>query len=551
MQQAEVIKRLEHPLNNGAITRGIMHGERLRFHSDVILSLSDTVGGYLPAFKKWVNELLPEDKYDRFLQLLTFPLPTNELVDSIYKNLARVFEGENKVVDISLKDETKAEAFEETFCHEDFIKKAFRAIKANIDTVIVCDAPAEQNGTTPEPYYYFVDISNVIDISVTDDEITFIAYKNGEIVVVLDDEFVRTYSHIDGKYRLLTETANMLKKVPARMLWSDKLRTDNDINAKSPLTPVLGKLDKLLFDMVSRDYAEMYGKYPILVSYEIATDYSTGKKDATNKGKGNHLLGAGSNIENPAPTGKDEPDLNLNAVRFVNADPAVLKFIDDRIKSDADGIFTSVVGTGGEPVNDQAKNQKQIQAGFESKLDVLTKLKYNFEEAEEWLVETLAEMQFGAEFGSCEIDYGTEFYLVTSNEILTDICESKSKGAPDGVVMDMTQRYFNAKYKTDEDSRKRAEILRDLDPFPSSTTKEIFELYKLNPALVGVDKMYLKVHFEELVQRFERENVPLVNFGTVYDYREKIQVITAKLLQYVTENNDTSKQETQLPNPAE
>lgn len=539
MLQSEVLKRINEPKNGNAISRGVIHGQRLRFHNDVTLTYADTLATYLSTFKAWVASILPADKYDRFLSLMTFPIATNELTETIYKNLSRVFEGENRIMKATFKDKAESEEFAGYFNHEKFQKAAFRAIQSNIDTIVVCDAPSEQEGELSEPYYNFVDISQVIDIDICDNEIELIIFKNEGKIIAMDSEFIRVF---DKDHRMTAETINTLGYTPARMLWGDLLRTDTEINRKSPLTSVLSKLDKLLFDLVSRDYAELYGKYPILVAYEIQKDYSTGKDDAENNGKGNRLFGPGTIIETPPPGSKDEVDLNANAVRFINVDENVLKFIDDRIRADADDIFRSVVGTGGDPVNDQAKNEKQIQAGFESKQDVINSLKKNFEEIHKWTLETIARMQYGDKFMGCEIDYGTEFYLISPNEILKSIGDARALNVPDTVVMDMTRRYFNSKYKTDADSRKRADVIRDIDPFPSNTSLEIFEIYKASPEIIGTEKMYLKVHFEELINRFERENVSLENFGKPYEYYKKIEIIKTQILVYVNEAINTSQQ---------
>lgn len=548
MTTPEVIERLQNPVNKTAIARGIVHGQRLRFHNDVTLDLNDTIGGYLSMFRHWVSEILPADKYDRFCELMTFPLATNELVKTIYQNLERVFEAENKVIKLNFADKKMESEFISTFDHYAFQRKVFKAIQTNIDTIVICDAPVEKVNDYPDPYYYFIDIANVIDLDVTDNEVTFIAFRNGEKVVVYDAEFIRTFTEHEGEFTKTLETPNLLKRVPARMMWSDLLRSGNEINRKSPLTNVLGKLDKWLFDTISRDYAELYGKYPILVTYEIQKEFDTGRDDAKNKGKGKHLKGPGSTIETPIPQSKEEVDLNINAVRFINADTTTLKFIDERLLSDRQQIFISVVGSDNDMKNEQAKNVKQIQAGFESKQDVLNGFKKNFEDIHQWVATTLAQIKYGEKFSGCEIDYGSEFYLIDPSDILVKIGTSKANNVPDQVIMDMTVQYFNSKYRTDSETRARMEILRDLDPFPSSNVTEIFALFAQNAEIVGREDLYLKTHFEELINRFERENVSLVDFGDVYSYREKINVIKQTLLTYVKEKFDPSKQDPIIPN---
>ena len=146
--QALVIK----PLNETAIRRGVYHSRRLRFHNDANLTYYDSVATYLPDFLLWVSKLLPADKYDRFKSLISYPLPTNELTESIWKNLARVFEGENRTIDIKVEDKSILEKFRGFFDNDDFQTKIFRTLQGDVDAVVICDMPQEGG----DPYYYFV-----------------------------------------------------------------------------------------------------------------------------------------------------------------------------------------------------------------------------------------------------------------------------------------------------------------------------------------------------------------------------------------------------------
>jgi len=543
--QALVIK----PLNETAIRRGVYHSRRLRFHNDANLTYYDSVATYLPDFLLWVSKLLPADKYDRFKSLISYPLPTNELTESIWKNLARVFEGENRTIDIKVEDKSILEKFRGFFDNDDFQTKIFRTLQGDVDAVVICDMPQEGG----DPYYYFVGSSSLIDISVNDDdEVEYVIFEDGaKNVVSMDDEWIRVF---DGTRRdqliLLREVPNPIGETPARMIWQDRMESDNNINHKSPITSVLGELDKLLFDMVSRDYAEMYGKYPILATYDIEQPFTgePSEQKSAKEGIGKQFLGAGSIVSSPPPTSKEEPDLNVNAVKFINADPEVLKFINLRIKEDWDRIFKSVVGDSGEVRNDAAKNEKQIESGFESKQDVITKIKYQFEEVNEWVIRTMCRMAFRDEFKDVECDYGTQFYLTDEYALLNSLAEAKDKKVPDAIISDITRQYFETKYRTDSETKKRMKIVLDIDPFPSKSIDDVFMIYQANPLLVGDDNMFIKLHLDALLQRFERENIPLVQFGNQFEYYRKIEIINETIRgYYAKQEGNTGKQKRKIP----
>jgi hypothetical protein len=545
MKVSEIQALVVKPRNASAIQRGLIHSRRLRFHSDATLNYYDALGTYLQDFLTWVGNLLPSDKFDRFKQLLTYPLATNELLENIWKNLARVFEGENRTIDIKFSDKSYLQEFRTFFDNDDFQLKAFRAVQSDIDSVMVCDLPSDGGF----PYFYFIPTSSLVDIDTDGDDVLYVIFRDGENhIVSMDPEYTRVF---DAKnlqnLRLIREVLNPIGRTPARMVWSERLTTDNDINRKSPITSILGDLDKLLFNIVSREYAEMYGKFPILSAYNVETEFQGNRADQkqNKEGEGKKFLGPGSIVTSTPPTSKDDPDLNVNPVRFINADPEILRFIDSRINDDKDKVFKSVVGDSGEVRNDAAKNEKQIESGFESRQDVINKLKYQFEELHEWAVKTMSQMAYGDAFLGCEVDYGSQFYLTDEYALLDSLSVAKDKRVPDAVVSDITRQYFETKYRADSQTKKRMKIVLDLDPFPSKSIEDVWGIYKESPVLIGDENMQIKMHLDALLQRFERENVPLVDFGNQFEYYEKINIINKTIRGYV---NDFSKQKQQLQN---
>ena len=67
---------------------------------------------------------------------------------------------------------------------------------------------------------------------------------------------------------------------------------------------------------------------------------------------------------------------------------------------------------------------------------------------------------------------------------------------------------------------------------------KLYEKELLNENLVK-----LKINFSTLVEKFERENINIIEFASNKPMREKIDIITNKLLEYVTENDTTGTAE--------
>jgi lipopolysaccharide export system protein LptA len=204
-----------------------------------------------------------------------------------------------------------------------------------------------------------------------------------------------------------------------------------------------------------------------------------------------------------------------------------------------------VVGDSGDIRNDAAKNEKQIISGFESKQDVITKIKYQFEELHEWVIETLCRMAYGDKFLDCEVDYGSQFYLTDEYALLDSLSVAKDKRVPDAVISDLTRQYFETKYRADSETKKRMRIVLDLDPYPSKSIEDVYAIYATSPQLIGDENMQIKLNLDSLLQRFERENVPLTQFGNQYEYYQKIDIINKTIRGYAKTNSVDSGQQEQ------
>jgi len=85
-------------------------------------------------------------------------------------------------------------------------------------------------------------------------------------------------------------------------------------------------------------------------------------------------------------------------------------------------------------------------------------------------------------------------------------------------------------------------ILGHLEPYKHYTISELMQLKGaelLDPVLLKI-----KVNFSRYIDRFERENVNILDFGSRADLKTKIESITKKLKTYVTEESTTIEGET-------
>ena len=68
--------------------------QRVRFHTETNISLFD-YNSSAQLFLDWVSQLLPKDKYNIFVHLFQYPLPTSAVIDDVYRELERVFYSRN------------------------------------------------------------------------------------------------------------------------------------------------------------------------------------------------------------------------------------------------------------------------------------------------------------------------------------------------------------------------------------------------------------------------------------------------------------------------
>ena len=79
-------------------------------------------------------------------------------------------------------------------------------MKTSVNSILVVDLPTEQLTDKPEPYFYWLDIANVIDYELNPDGVTFewLIFKQPDsVIAVFDDTSIRTYKTDESYSKLL------------------------------------------------------------------------------------------------------------------------------------------------------------------------------------------------------------------------------------------------------------------------------------------------------------------------------------------------------------
>lgn len=533
------------------LNRAIVHQNRLKFHTETEI-LKNELSPYINDFTAWIcttkPELLPKDKVDRFKQLLTCPLPTIQLTESINISLSRVFEGQDSFFRYDFDDDERKDDWEDYRDDEFWKEDGLQAMINAIDSVWVVDLPEEQEGEKPEPKNMFIDISNVIDLSCKrNGECQYVIFTIGDKLYVYDDESICKFEYKEGKIGdLLSEFFHELDYCPARMFWSELLKKGNSINRKAPLTNVLAELDWLLVHKTFKKWMDIANSYPILVSYQFeggiddfTKEDDKGRVEGQKKTLGGKFAGPGSIIQIPIPM-EGQPDLMSNPVAWVTPPVNSLEFHVTEDERLTDYIFKTTVGVEGEQSNDQAKNEKQVLASFENQSIILRRLAKNFEKIQTFAEKTMIALRYGEEI-KVSIDYGSKFFLKTAEDLMTE----KESMAGDDIMTDaVSSELIETKFRNDSGGKIRANVINDLDPLPGKSIEECIQIKDAG----GIDELAFKIkcNLMPFTRRFEREQLPIAQFMKEGEYRERVELILEEFKKYAGEFEE---KELEIVNP--
>lgn len=586
----EIRKRTSEQPRRNIIKLAVMHQNRLRLHSEVVPSTpalaswsyrgrqlavnQPLMHGHegitlaLNDFMAMVENLIPKDKFEVFKTLFRFPVITNEVLAVCYDKLSRIFDGRDpafsyQFANTELRDDWEWYRQEKLGEQNIWQSKGWDFFKTQINSVLIVDLPQEQEAGDryPQPYFYWLPIMDVIDYKADPQSgaMEWIMFRqDGDKIAVIDDASYRIFNSKDGTIgELESEAAHDLGYCPARFFWNEPVSLDKPDIKESPVTKELDRLDWYLFFAISKRQLDTYGNYPIYWGYEQSCDFHN---DETGdycdggflKNKQGHwhydsngllmpcpvcsqkrLVGAGSYIEVPVPhVDEGQPDLG-QPVGMLAVDSESLKYNQEEEKRLRTDLITAIVGTNEEITTRDALNEQQIKANFESQSTVLKRVKKGFEEAQKFVDDTCCRLRYGKAFLSSSINYGTEFYLFTSDELRERYKKAKEAGMSEADLDALLQQIIETEYRHNPQMMQRMIILSDLEPYRHLTRNEVQGLYE--KSLIPVEDLLIKFNFADFIKRFERENMNIIEFGAETDYDKKIGIIKEQLKAYASE----------------
>lgn len=566
---------LQKPSKRQVIQKAVNMQRRLRFHTETNIAVSD-INQPTTIFLQWVKTFLPKDKFNIFLQLFKFPLPTPAVVEDVYRELERVFYSRNSSSSYQFTDSELAEDwanYKKNSLNEPEIWKTtgWKRMQVSPNSILVVDLPQIQKSSRPEPYFYWLEIDAVIDYQLSkldDNAFEWLIFNQpNHQIAVFDDAYIRIYQLNEKNeiQSLVSEASHDLGYCPARFFWSTQLNEKNKDLKKNPITKELSNLDWYLFFALSKQHLDLYAPYPIYSAYEAdcnfenneTGDYCDGGFLRNAKGEykilndgtvercpccsEKRIAGPGSFLEVPVPNQSEGVADMRNPVQITTIDKGSLDYNVNECTRLKNEIVISVVGSGGAVSEKEAINEMQVTANFESKTSVLNALKTNFELAQKFIEDTICKLRYGDAFISSSISWGTEFYVFTVTELYSKYKQAKENGASNSELDAISQQILEVEYRNSPLVLQRMLILKQLEPYPHKTLDEVIKLFE--KGLLDERLVKLKINFNTLVDRFERENINIIEFASKKPLRDKINIITNKLLEYVTEDGRTTATE--------
>jgi len=492
-------------------------------------------------------------KFERVFSFVRYPLPVVQISDSILTDFYKVFEGKNRHFNIDAdRDVTKLRRWVETVNLDKWIEDNGKEVYKNKPcSFVVIDKDEAGN-----PYLVLVDSDRIVDAHFknTKGELNYIAFihsvrdENGVQVVrfaVYDTENYHLFdrSENDGQYVFVQSIPHKIGYCPATAFIATPTNSKNPFKRRVAFSKALASQeDWTLFD-IYRNYVDHYAPFPVTESAKPKCpnpDCQNGKisKEViitqvplqTEKrwydcpaceNKTDHIF-PGTHIGLQISPSKETKDA-AGIFRMIFPETDALEYTPKKLDDLEIDIRNKTVGLNMMQQVNEAVNTMQLKGSFTSMESVLIRTKSDLDTLWKWIVKTIGQVYYPDALIKLDANFGTEFYLVTEEELQKRFQAAKTAGLPQEELVLIYEQIIDTKYKGNPNKVARQKLLLQLDPLPMYTVNEVINLQGKNlfdPAVIS-----MKLNFVSFVNRFESENAPITQFGTNLSPEARIKKI--------------------------
>lgn len=570
--KSQVVEQVKKPINKGEVNSGNAYESRLRIFTEPKFKEELKTESGWDELKKFMKTALSEERDVRITEFIQYPLSVCGITKGLLSDIYKVFNAGNSYFNIETVKKNGGEklrkAFEQINLNRWIEEEGKKVLKNRPNTIVVVDKDGEGN-----PYLVPVTNDRLIDFRLKDDNVTFeyVTFIHSKTINESGEEETRialydeeTYYVVlkekDGTYTVESEVKHTVGYCPARMFLKDRLNNNGELNRASPLSLVISKLQEWqLFDLY-KFYTDHYAPFPIVemvrakcsndsckdgVIYNEETYYAgdEAKIRTTTQDcqvcKSQNQIGVGAKILIDPQEDKDEPTAK-GIFRLISNDVTQLNYLKEKLGGLEEYVKLKVVGADN-VLTKEAVNEKQVQGSFETKTNVLLAIKTNLDELYEWIARTVAKATIGDKPINVTANFGTEWYLISEDELQERFKTAKEVGLPREEVDMIYHQLIETKYKGNPNKIARLKIINRLNPCPYDLTKDKIE--KRKNQILSQKELVISEKLVTFVKRFELEQGSIVEFGENLDENEQFKQIETIIKnyadEYIKENGET------------
>lgn len=562
LEFAQIVDLIKSPSKKNEIEQGKIYESRLRVLSEV-KSEHELKGeiGY-KIYRDNLKKRLSVHKAERIERFTSFPFPVVNVTNSVLSELYKVFDARNSFFNVEFENSSSKKLIEPVIREQEVVKwiidEGKEVLKNEPNKIVVVDKDEQGN-----PYLIDICSDRLIDFeeSEIDGQLDYIIFIhsaeeiNGDKIInysVYDDVAYRVIQCKNETFTIVSENLHNLGYCPARFFISECLNSNTDYSRLVPLAKVMSKLEEWQNFDTFKHYVDYYAPFPVMeapesncsiencIQGQIHTEQhydedgiiktrtilsdcpSCSKKD---------IIGPGTIIRIPAKQDKDDPS-EAGVFKMISNDVTNLNYLKEKLQGIENYVFEKVVGLS--PVMDkQAINELQVESSYDTRQNVLISLKTEFDLLYIWIIETISKLVDSNVSLSVSADFGTEFYLLTEDDLQKRFDYAKKIGLPETEIDAIFKQLLDTKYKGNQNKIDRSLLIKYIDPAPYRTINDCIT-YQAS-GLMSIDDLILKLELINFVDRFELENLPLNEFGLNLNPYERIQKIKEIFKIYIDE----------------
>jgi hypothetical protein len=443
--------------------------------------------------------------------------------------------------------------------------------------VFLVDLPNELNPADelPAPYWKYIPSKLIHDALVTGDTYEYVIIKQGQkqangttvdYFVCFDDEAAHVV--VPGSNGMLAYSEERtvfheLGYVPAFAPSLFAALSDNDTTRTSIFDTTLPVATSFLRDHMEHELQKKYHAFSKMWSYAIDCEYMTSTELPQQSGctgpaqyvqvaceKGHIQYPDGQVRQCPncrgrgkfIPTGPDKvymlslPKPGVQGTQvdirppagYIVPDVETLEKQAQELERGEKSLEKAALGKEG-----ILASSTKVESGDAKSLDMqpvydrLRTFSASWQHVIQGVAETMARLRYGSSFRRSSVNIGDKYQLKTPQQLEQEYEAAKKAGIDDGQLFGYLEEVIYTKYKDDPLELEYNRLKLHLTPMPTRSTAELQQWLAgatvPNPKLVAAFER--KLNLNDYVARFERENGPLVQFGTRLPFDKRISKI--------------------------